>query len=60
MAGQPWASVPPSRLASELVPKRSSVWRGQHFVRAPRVEAEVAEEAEVVEVVEEEVVSHGL
>jgi len=47
------------------VPK-PSVWRGQHFVRVPLVAvevaevAEVAEEAGVVEVVEEEGVSHGL
>lgn len=39
---------------------KPSVWRGQHFVRVSLVAAEVAGEAEVVEVVEEEDVSHGL
>lgn len=39
---------------------KSSVWRGQHFVRVPLVAAEVAEAAGVVEVVEEEGVSRGL
>lgn len=39
---------------------KPSVWRGQHSVRVRRAAAEVAEEAEDVEVVEEEGVSRGL